>query len=186
MNKAIFLDRDGTINVDKEYVHRIEDFEFEKGAVKGLKILQALGYQLIIVTGQSGIGRGYYSEEDYHKFMDYMHLQLARYNILIDGEYFCPHHSEKGVGKYKIDCKCRKPKTGMLEEAVKEFDINLKESFVIGDKTDDIEMGRRASCRTILVKTSKAGKDRNYKVIPDYEADNLEEAAKIIKNETEN
>jgi len=186
MNKAIFLDRDGTINVDKEYIYKVEDFEFEEGAVKGLKILQSLGYQLIIITGQSGIGRGYYSEEDYHKFMDHMHLQLARHNLLIDGEYFCSHHPEKGIGKYKIDCNCRKPKTGMLEQAVKDFDIDLKESWVIGDKTDDIEMGRIASCKTILVKTGKAGKDGNYKVSPDYIVNNLEESAKIIKNETKN
>ena len=186
MNKAIFLDRDGTINVDKDYVYKVVDFEFEKGAVKGLKILQTLGYQLIIVTGQSGIGRGYYSEEDYHKFMDNLHLQLARHNIIIDGEYFCPHHPEKGIGKYKFDCKCRKPKTGMLEQAVKDFDIKLSLSWVIGDKTDDIEMGRRAGCKTILVKTGKAGKDGNYNVKPNYVTENLEEAAKIIQNETKN
>lgn len=186
MNRAIFLDRDGTINLDKEYVHRVEDFEFERGAIKGLKILQTLGYQLIIVTGQSGIGRGYYSEEDYHNFMEHMYSQLRRHNIIINGEYFCPHHPEKGVEEYKIDCKCRKPKTGMLEQAVKDFDINLGESWVIGDKTDDIEMGRRARCKTILLRTGKAGKDGNYKVTPDYEADNLEEAAKIIKDETKN
>ena len=187
MDKAIFLDRDSTINVDKEYVHRTEDFEFEKGAVKGLKILQSLGYQLIIVTGQSGIWRGYYSEEDYHKFMDHMYQQLSKHGININGEYFCLHHPEKGIEEYKIDCKCRKLKTGMLEQAVKDFDINLEESWIIGDKTDDIEMGRRAGCMTILVKTGKAGKDGNYKVSPDYEADNLEEVAKIIKkNETKN
>ena len=186
MNKAIFFDRDGTINVDKEYIHRVEDFEFERRAIEGLKILQNLGCQLIIVTGQSGIGRGYYSEEDYHKFMDYMYSQLRRHNIIINGEYFCPHHPEKGIGEYKVDCDCRKPKTGMLEQAVKEFDIDLKESWVIGDKTDDIEMGRRAGCKTILVNTGKAGKDGNYSVTPDYEADNLEGAAKIIKNGTKN
>ena len=186
MSKAIFLDRDGTINVDKEYVYKVEDFEFEKGAVQGLKLLQNLGYRLIIVTGQSGIGRGKYSEEDYHKFMNYLYLQLGRRNILIDGEYFCPHHPEKGIGKYKKDCNCRKPKTGMLEKAVEKLGVNLKESLVIGDKTDDIEMGRRAGCKTILVKTGKAGKDGNYKVTPDYIADSLEEAAKIIKNEMQN
>ena len=186
MNKAIFLDRDGTINIDKEYVYKVEDFEFEKGAIEGLKILQKLGHQLIIVTGQSGIGRGKYSEEDYHRFMDHMYLQLARHNILIDGEYFCPHHPEKGLEEYKIDCNCRKPKTGMLEKAVKEFNINLNESWLIGDKTDDIEMGRRAGCKTILVKTGKAGKDGNYRVKPDYVAENLLEVARIIKNEIEN
>ncbi len=114
MNKAIFLDRDGVVNVDKEYVHKVEDFEFERGAVKGLKILQTLGYQLIIVTGQSGIGRGYYSEREYRKFMNHLYAQLARHKINIDGEYFCPHHPVKkergnikwiaGVENLKQEC----------------------------------------------------------------------------------
>ncbi len=181
MDKAIFLDRDGTINVDKGYVYKVEDLEFVEKAVEGLKLLQKSEYQLIIITGQSGIGRGKYLEEDYHKFMDHMYLQLVRHNILIDGEYFCPHHPENGIGEYKVDCECRKPKIGMLEKAAREFDIDLNESWVIGDKTDDIEMGRRAGCRTILVKTGKAGEDGNYDAKSDYVARDLLEVAEIIR-----
>lgn len=180
MNKAVFLDRDGTINVDKGYVYKVEDFEFEKGAIEGLKVLQHSGYQLIIITGQSGIGRGYYLEDDYHKFMEHMYQQLAKHNVRISGEYFCPHHPEKGIGRYEVDCECRKPKTRMLEKAVQDHHIDLPDSWVIGDKTDDIEMGRRAGCRTILVKTGKAGKDGNFEVKPDYTAENLLEAAKYM------
>lgn len=186
MNRAVFLDRDGTINVDRGYAHTVEGFEFERGVIQGLRILQSLEYQLIIVTGQSGIGRGDYSEGDYHRFMEHMYLQLAMEGVFIDGEYFCPHHPERGIGDYKVDCECRKPKTGMLEQAVKYFDISLKGSWVIGDKTDDIEMGRRAGCKTVLVKTGKAGNDGNFQVRPNYVAENLEAAAEIIKNETKN
>ncbi|MBU2639699.1 MAG: D-glycero-beta-D-manno-heptose 1,7-bisphosphate 7-phosphatase [Nanoarchaeota archaeon] len=184
MNKAIFLDRDGIINVDTGYTHRIEDLEFEQGAIEGLKLLQSSGFKRIIVTGQSGIGRGYYSEEDYHIFMREMSTRLRMHRITIDGIYFCPHHPEKAIGKYKMDCNCRKPKIGMLEQAVTDHGIDLQQSWVVGDKTDDIEMGTRADCKTILVRTGKAGNDGHFKVSPTYVADNLLKAAQIIqKNE---
>ncbi|MBI4159202.1 D-glycero-beta-D-manno-heptose 1,7-bisphosphate 7-phosphatase [Candidatus Woesearchaeota archaeon] len=181
MNRAIFLDRDGTINVDVEYVHNIEDLRFEEGAIEGLRLLQNLReYKLIIITGQSGIGRGYYTEDDYHRFMDEMYRQFRLNGIVIDGEYFCPHHPEKGKGIYRIDCECRKPKIGMLEQAAREFGIDLSKSWVIGDKTDDIEMGRIAGCRTVLVRTGKGGKDGNFSITPNYTADNLLDAARYI------
>ena len=104
MNKAIFLDKDGTINIDTGYTYKIEDLKFEKGAIKGLQLLQNSNYKLIIVTGQSGIGRGYYTEEDYFKFMQHMYSQLRRDGIKIDRDYFCPHHPEKAIGEYKISC----------------------------------------------------------------------------------
>ena len=184
MNKAIFLDRDGTINVDKEYIYKVEDFEFEEGAVKGLKILQSLGYQLIIITGQSGIGRGYYSEEDYHKFMDHMHLQLARHNLLIDGEYFRSHHPEKGIGKYKIDCNCRKPKPGMICTAIAEYNINKENSWMIGDSLTDIAVGKNAGINTAFIYSgggSGSKNEKNYKTIkPNITCYDLLDAVKKI------
>jgi len=187
MNKAVFLDRDGTINVDTGYVHKIKDLKFERRAIKGLKEMQNLGYLLIIITNQSGIGRGLYAEDQYHKFMDYMYRQLEMDGIKIDRDYFCPHHAKEGRGKYKTDCDCRKPKIGMLDQAVGDFDINISSSWVIGDKTADIEMGIRAGCRTILVKTGKGGKDGEYKVAPDHVASNLADAAGyILQNESKN
>ena len=180
MNMAIFLDRDGTINVDTGYVYKVEDLKFEDNALKGLKLLQIPEYLLIIVTSQSGIGRGMYTEQDYHKFMKAMYERFRTEGISIDGEYFCPHHPKEGIGRYKVDCECRKPNTGMLEQAAKDFDIDLSKSFVIGDKTEDIEMGRRAGCKTILVRTGKGGKDKNFDVNPDYTANDFLEAAKHI------
>ena len=182
MDKAVFLDRDGTINVDTGFTHKIH--QFEKGAIEGLQLLQNSDYKLIIITGQSGIGRGYYTEEDYFKFMQYMYSQLRRNGIKIDKDYFCPHHPTEAIGEYKINCNCRKPKIGMLEQAAQDFDIDLLESWVIGDKTDDIEMGIRACCKTILVKTGKAGQDKHFLVNPNYIAENLVEAAEfILKND---
>jgi D-glycero-D-manno-heptose 1,7-bisphosphate phosphatase len=142
-NKAIFLDRDNTLIEDKGYVHKIEDLKFLPGVLEALKKLQE-EYKLIIITNQSGIARGYYSEEDYLKFRKFMHKQLKDEGIRIDAEYFCPHYLEKGIGKYKIDCNCRKPKTGMIEQAEREFNLNLADCWMIGDKDADMLLSRNA------------------------------------------
>lgn len=184
MHKAVFLDRDGTINVDTAYLHKPEDFEFIPGSIEAIKILQDLGYKRIVTTSQSGIGRGYYTEKDMESVNEHMTSELAKEGVTIDGIYFCPHHAEEGIGKYKVECKCRKPMTGLIDEAVAEHDIDLAQSYVIGDKTDDILMGKNAGCRTVLVRTGKGGKDGHFDVQPDYTADNLLEAAKRIKELT--
>ena len=154
-NKAIFLDRDGTINIDKHYMYKIEDFEFVEGAEKGLKMLYDMGYKLIVVTNQGGIGRGYYTEEDLEKLNSYMEKRLLESGVKIEKCYFCPHHAEHGIGKYKADCSCRKPKPGMLIEGMKEFDIDPKKSYMIGDKMSDAEAGINAGVKPIIVKTGK-------------------------------
>ena len=132
MQKAIFLDRDGVINIDKAYVSKIEDFEFCKGLFEALQQFQKLGYLLIIVTNQSGIGRGYYSEEDFQTLSTWMQKELLSENIKIDAIYHCPHAPEE-------NCECRKPKSGMFEQAMKNFDIDVTNSWMIGDKKSDIE-----------------------------------------------
>ena len=178
-NKAIFLDRDGTINIDTGYTHKIEDLMIIPKVVEGLKLLQSLGSKLIIITGQSGIGRGYYTEEDYHVFMDEMYSRLRKEGINFDGEYFCPHHPEKGIGKYKINCNCRKPKTGMLKQASNELNVDLSQSWMIGDKLSDIQAGNSAGCRTIYVLT---GEYKESVEGAEFEAANLLEAANYILN----
>lgn len=132
MQKAVFLDRDGVINIDKKYVYKIEDFEFCRGVFEALHHFQSLGYKLIIVTNQSGIGRGYYSEEELQKLTQWMREALLHVNINIDAVYHCPHAPEE-------NCACRKPKSGMLEEAIRTFNIDVKDSWMIGDKRSDIE-----------------------------------------------
>lgn len=153
MNRAILLDRDGTINIEKDYLYKIEDFEFEKNVVEGLKILSSMGYIFIVVTNQSGIARGYYTEQDLEVLNNHIGKLLEKEGVKIEKFYFCPHHPEKGVGKYKVECNCRKPNTGMLDAAVQEFDIDKKKSFMIGDNISDIEAGIRAGITPILVKT---------------------------------
>lgn len=132
MQKAIFLDRDGVINVDKAYVYKVEDFEFCNGIFEALSHFQKLGYLLIIVTNQSGIGRGYYREEDFQTLSTWMRKQLLEAHITLDAIYHCPHAPE-------ANCECRKPKSGMFEEAMKAFDIDVKTSWMIGDKKSDMD-----------------------------------------------
>ena len=158
MNKAIFLDRDGTINFDTGYINKVEDLEFIDYAILGLERMQSLGYQLIIVTNQAGIAKGKFTEEDYFAFRNEMHRRLKEKRVIISAEYFCPHHIEGTIEKYKIDCDCRKPKTGMLERAAKEKNLDLKKCWVIGDTSSDILAGKNAGCRTIQVLT---GNQRN-------------------------
>lgn len=149
MTKAIFLDRDGVINLDKAYVSKIEDFEFCEGVFEALMHFQNLGYLLIIVTNQSGIGRGYYTEEDFQKLTDWMRKELLHVRIKIDAVYHCPHAPE-------ANCACRKPQSGMFLKAIEDFDIDVKQSWMIGDKPSDIEAALGAGIlNTILLgKTS--------------------------------
>lgn len=137
MNKAIFLDRDGTINVEKSYLYRIEDFEFCPGVIEGLRLLQDAGFLLIITTNQSGIARGYYTENDFAVLNDWMLSCLRRYGIIISKVYYCPHLPDATVPEYRVECNCRKPKPGMIAKAIEEFSIDVGESFAIGDKLRD-------------------------------------------------
>lgn len=152
-NKAVFLDRDGTINIDKVYLYKPEEFEFIDGAVEGLKILYDLGYILIVVTNQSGIARGYYTEEECEKLNNFMNDELKKYGVEIKKSYYCPHHPEKGIGKYKKDCFCRKPNPGMILEGIEEFNIDVENSYIVGDKLSDAEAGMKAGVKGVVVQT---------------------------------
>lgn len=151
MNKAVFLDRDGTINVEKHYLHKIEDFDFLPGVIEGLKLLQDAGYFLIVITNQSGIGRGYYTEDDFLKLNDWMTEILKENGIKISKVYYCPHLPDAKIEKYRVECECRKPKLGMYEAAIKEFDIDLNHSWAIGDKIRDLAICEKTGCRGFLV-----------------------------------
>lgn len=150
-NKAIFLDRDGTINVDKHYLYRIEDFEFLPGVIDALKMLQDAGYLLIVVTNQSGIARGYYTEEDYKQLEKWMNNELLNHRIHIAGSYYCPHHPEAIVEKYRKDCDCRKPKLGMYMQAVQKFNLDLSKCYAIGDKIRDCHICELTECKGFLI-----------------------------------
>ena len=151
-NKFVLLDRDGVINVEKSYLHKIEDFEYEKNVVEGLLKLRDLGYKFAIITNQAGIARGYYTEEDYLKLQSFIEEDLFKKGIKIEKSYFCPHHPNV-TGKYGIECDCRKPNTGNFELAIKEFDIDVKNSFMIGDKITDLIPAEKLGITPVLVKT---------------------------------
>ena len=151
-NKFVLLDRDGVINVEKSYLYKIEDFEYEKNVVEGLLKLRDLGYKFAIITNQAGIARGYYTEEDYLKLQNFIEKDLLKKGIKIEKSYFCPHHPNV-TGKYGIECNCRKPNTGNFELAIKEFDIDVKNSFMIGDKITDLIPAEKLGITPVLVKT---------------------------------
>ncbi|MBS6026608.1 MAG: D-glycero-beta-D-manno-heptose 1,7-bisphosphate 7-phosphatase [Haemophilus pittmaniae] len=156
MNKAIFLDRDGTLNIDHGYVHEIDQFQFIDGSIDTLKKLKEMGYLLVLVTNQSGIARGYFTEQQFLQLTEWMDWSLADRGVDLDGIYYCPHHPE-GIGEFKENCDCRKPKPGMLLQAIKELNIDPTYSVMVGDKVDDIKAGISAGVKiNVLVKTGKA------------------------------
>lgn len=170
MNKAIFLDRDGTINVDKGYVHKEDDFILLPKAAEALKLLQEMGFLLVIVTNQSGIGRGYFSEEEYLKFQEYVDTMLNKQGIFIAAQYYCPH-----VDADK--CTCRKPLIGMYEKAVHDLNIDWNGSYAIGDKMRDL-----AVCDLKPVKGFLISRE-NVECTGIVRVDSLFEAAKCIEKE---
>lgn len=153
--KIAFLDRDGTINVDKGYLYKIDDFEFTTGAVDALKLLTDSGYLIVICTNQSGIARGYYTEEDYHKLNHWMLEQLSIEGIKIAGTYYCPHLPDAPLAEYRMDCECRKPKIGLFKQAVENLDqryqLDLFGSVAIGDKLRDISICTEVGCSGYLI-----------------------------------
>ena len=145
--KAIFLDRDGVINVEKNYVYQIEEFEFIDGLFETLKKFQELGYLLFVITNQSGIARGYYTTDDFKILTQWMLNEFEKEGITISQVEFCPHSPEQ-------ICQCRKPKTGMIDNILKNFDIDLEHSWLIGDKEADIQCAKNAHIKnTIQVKS---------------------------------
>lgn len=154
MNKAAFLDRDGVINLDHAYVHRIEDFDWVDGILTAAARLHEAGYRLVIVTNQSGIGRGYYDEASFECLNKEIRARFALVGAPLAGIYFCPHHPEKALEPYRMRCTCRKPEPGMLLQAAKELDIDLSQSLMFGDKRSDMQAALRAGIPTrVLVGT---------------------------------
>jgi histidinol-phosphate phosphatase family protein len=143
-NRAVFIDRDGTIARDVPYCSRPEDFEMFAGVPEAIRTLNRNGFKVVVITNQSGVARGYFTEETLGRIHDKMLADLQREGARIDGIYYCPHHPDE-------NCECRKPGTALLRLAGRDLDIDMGRSYMIGDMVQDIEAGRAAGCRTIFV-----------------------------------
>ena len=182
--KAIFLDRDGTINEYVGFLRKEEDFRLIPGVSEAIKKINNSGYLAIVVTNQPVIARGEVTEEGLEEIHKKMETLLGLDGAYIDDIYYCPHHPDKGfegeIPELKIECDCRKPKTGMLEKAAREHNIDLSSSIMIGDSTLDIKMAENAGMQSILLKTGQKGEDGKYEVSPTLIAEDLNDAINKI------
>ncbi|MFN7900421.1 MAG: D-glycero-alpha-D-manno-heptose-1,7-bisphosphate 7-phosphatase [Synechococcaceae cyanobacterium] len=175
---ALFLDRDGVINIDKGYVYRREDIIFVDGIFELCRAALRHGYSIIIITNQAGIGRGYYSEADFATLTEWMIGKFAEQDVEIAAVYYCPHHPVHGIGPYKTDSPFRKPRPGMILQAAKEHCIDLARSMLVGDKISDIEAGSAAGVgRLVLYHESSENEPSRFQI---RRISNLLEAASIL------
>jgi D-glycero-D-manno-heptose 1,7-bisphosphate phosphatase len=185
---AAFLDRDGTLNEEVNFVRTPEELEMLPGAAVSVRALNNRGIVVCIISNQSGIARGFFTEEDLVPIHTKLERELDRAGAWIDRIYYCPHHPTEGQPPYNVVCTCRKPGTGMLQQAALEFGLDLQRSFVVGDRIVDIQAGRAAGATTILVMTGYGPhaleECREQGVSPDYIAVDIAEAANIIMQKT--
>lgn len=190
-SKAVFLDRDGTINEEMGYINHLDRFVLLPYVGQAIRLLNQHGFKVVVITNQSGVARGYFPESLVHQIHQKMKDLLSKDGAYLDGIYFCPHHPDAGDPPYRQKCRCRKPATGLVEEAVKDLDIDCSKSYAIGDKGLDIEFAHQFGAKGILVLTGYGrGEWENLKdrwlVKPDYVASNLYEAVQwILKQEGE-
>ena len=185
--RAIFIDRDGTINVSKGFISKADDLELIPGSIEAIKAINKSGALAIVITNQPVIARGECSFEELHNIHNKLKTLLGEKGAFVDDIFYCPHHPDKGfegeVPELKFDCECRKPKTGMIDEAVDKYNIDLSKSYMVGDSTMDLETARNAGVKSVLVDTGFAGNDGKYDRSCDIEAKNLFDAVeKIIKD----
>jgi len=182
-NRAVFIDRDGTINVNFEYLDDPDNLMMYPTVAEGIKRLKDEGFNIIVITNQSGIARGYFSVETLAKIHQKMKNDLLKKGADVDAIYYCPHHPDE-------NCDCRKPKTGLLKKAIKDFNIDVEKSYFIGDRMLDIEAGYNINCKTILIPEDKEKVDQERKesnIEPDYICDNfISGVIWISKNSKEN
>jgi len=166
--KALFLDRDGVINVNHGYVHTPGQTDWVEGIFELCRIAQDAGYDLIVVTNQAGIARGYYSETTYLAYTQWLHGQFAERGIHLLATYYCPHHPEAGVGCWRLNCECRKPHPGMILAAAERYGINLAASVMVGDNVSDQRAAQAAGVGAyVMVEEAMAEKHRVLSVVPD-------------------
>lgn len=185
--EAVFIDRDGVINEEVKDLDKVEKLKLIQGSAEGIRRLNEHSIKVIIITNQPGIAKGFYSFETLAQIHKKLKTLLKTHNARIDDIFVCPHHPERGfkgeVAELKINCNCRKPKTGLFIAAKKKYDLNLSNCFMIGDRTVDIKAGHDSGCKTILVKTGYRGEDKKHIIRPDYVCKDLLEASKLVLGE---
>lgn len=179
---AIFLDRDGTINIDHGFVHQIDDFQFIDGVIEAMQELKKMGYALVVVTNQSGIARGKYTEEQFMQLTEWMDWSLADRDVELDGIYFCPHHPEGSVAEYAQVCDCRKPKPGMLLSGQEQLNIDMAASYMVGDKREDMLAAQAAGVGHKILVRSGQPIDETAQETADVVLNSLAELPAFIKN----
>ena len=185
MNKAVFLDRDGTVNEEVGYLRSLDLLKLVPGAAAAIGRLNRAGYKVVLVTNQSGVARGYFPESQVAAAHDLLARMLKQEEAFFDAVYYCPHHPTAGNSKHTVVCDCRKPATGLIDRAAKDMDIDLARSFMVGDKWSDVELAHRAGTRSILVLSGFAPDDPGNKRPshvddPDFTAHDLAEAVDWI------
>jgi D-glycero-D-manno-heptose 1,7-bisphosphate phosphatase len=180
---AIFLDRDGTLNVDVGYLHALDDLHLFPWTIDALRLLKRAGYLLVVISNQSGIALGFIDDGFVEQAHATMQHQLQRVGIGLDGLYYCPHHPTAARADLRVDCACRKPRPGMIQQAARDLDIDLTRSWTVGDKWLDVQVGHSAGTRSILVRTgwgAYAEQRRTADQQVDAVCDNLMHAATTI------
>jgi D-glycero-D-manno-heptose 1,7-bisphosphate phosphatase len=185
MHRAVFLDRDGTINEEVGYLRDLENLRLISGAGAAIKRFNEAGLKVVLVTNQSGVARGYFPESLVHDAHERLDQMLRKEGARIDAVYYCPHHPTEGKSHYTMMCDCRKPGTGLIDQAARDLDIDVKRSYVVGDKWSDVELGQRAGAHSILVQSGFAPDDpgnvKNSQMNePDFIANTILEAADWI------
>lgn len=180
----MFIDRDGTLNEERDFLTDPGDLQLIPGAGSAVRALNQAGVTTCVISNQSGVARGYLTEETLARIHNQLMSNLEAEGATINRIYYCPHHPDEGIPQYRIECDCRKPKPGMLQQASAEFGLDLSRSFVIGDKLDDIRAGRSVSAKTILVLTGygRHSLERSVaeQVVPDHVSPSIREAVDYV------
>ena len=172
---AVFLDRDGVLSEEKSYICTLEDFAIFPYTKECIKKIKEKGYLAIVVTNQSGVARGLFSEEILQRMNSYLIEETG-----VDAVYYCPHHPQGKVEDYRKECNCRKPHTGMIEKACQDFQIDMEKSYIVGDRASDILLGQNAGVKTILVESGYGTRGLEQEVTPDYIMKDLREVVDIL------